>query len=654
MSKTLTVYLAADVSKLNSGLARGKRGLKDFEDGSSSLGSKLSGMVGPAMIGAAAAAGAFAVSLAVDGVKAAIEDEKAVAKLSTTLKNLGFESQTAKVLSFIDGLQRATGVSEDMLRPAFERLAISTGDVGAAQTSLQLAMDISAGTGKSLESVANALGKAYDGNTGALGKRGTGIDKAVLKSGDMQTITQELSKTFEGQAAAAADTFGGKLARLSVGFNELKESFGTGFIDGLSESAGGIDGLMTQMQMLEPQMKALGVTTGQVASNVITLGGDAAALWNVFTNFSDNNAFVRTLMTIANHLTPLSWAFEAVTFAAEKLGIVTETKLTGIDLLTNNGKFKAINDMNRLYETNTNVLTANAAATQKATAAQKVLEDRYQATLQVFNLAKTKLSEATHELEKWNSEIDSFVSTTANKITSGLNIGTAFEAATSEAGKAAGLTTAKAFQEQMAKALKFGNLLQKLKSSGAKDNLIQQVADVGPEAGAALAEDLIQSGLIPTLQSQLDQVQAEAATLAASMVPPFLLEGQSAARGAVAAALIEFQSAQTALEIAGKAAGKSFGAGLLDEIEKAIKDAQAALQNVKGGTGVTAVGQDFTAYPGGSGLSAQEANMFDIAAYNANYAAALLNTGSDIDRVLRQSNNRNGWYEMPTVTPVLQ
>ena len=66
-------------------------------------------------------------------------------------------------------------------------------------------------------------------------------------------------------------------------------------------------------------------------------------------------------------------------------------------------------------------------------------------------------------------------------------------------------------------------------------------------------------------------MQAEAATLAASLVPPFLLEGQSAARGAVASALIEFKSAESALEIAGKAAGKSFGAGLMDEIDKAIK-----------------------------------------------------------------------------------
>ena len=655
MSKTLTVYLAADVSKLNSGLSKAKRGLKDFEDGSTSLGSKLSGMVGPALIGAAAAAGAFAVSMAVDGVKAAIEDEKAVARLSTTLKNMGFESQTQNVLKFVDGLQRATGVSEDMLRPAFERLAISTGNVGQAQTSLQLAMDISAGTGKSLESVANALGKAYDGNTGALGKLGTGIDKAVLKTGDMKLITEQLGKTFEGQAAAAADTFGGKMARLSVAFDEVKESFGAGFLDGLMKSSGGIDGLMTQMQNLEPQMKALGMTTGQLTSNVVILGGDVAGLWNSFSQWSDNNNFVRTLMTIGNHLTPLSWAFEAVKKAADALGITTETKLTGIDLLTNQGKFGAINKMNALWDQNTITTNANTQATLKATAAQKKLDDAYQATVEMFNIAKGKLADATNELKKWNDEIDTFITTTANKITSGLNIGQAFEDATSEAGKAAGLTTAKAFQDQLAKALKFGNLLQQLKSSGAKDNLIQQVADVGPDAGVALAEDLIKSGLIPTLQAQFDEVQAQAQTLAASLVPPFLTEGQSAARAAVGSALIEFNNAKEAMFIAGKAAGKTFGAGLLDEIRKAIEEAQAAMQNVKAGTGVsTVMGQDFTAYPGGSPLSAQEANFFDIAAYNANYAAAQLNTGNDIARVIQQSNNRIGYYEIPTIAPVLQ
>ena len=649
--KTLTVLVGADVSQLTRQLNKGKASLRDFANGTASLGDVMKANLGPALIGAGIAAGAFATALAVDGVKAAIQEEKELTKLSTTLNNLGFGAATDGVNQFIDDMQFATGVADTKLRPAFERLIISTKDIGTAQNSLQLAMDISAGTGKSLESVTNALGKAYDGNFGALGKLGTGLDKTILKTGDMDAITKELSKTFDGQASAAANSWDGRLKRLSIAGDELKESFGTGFLSGLDKALGGsgegLDGLIQTTRDLQPALISIGGEIGNITANLIflTQGLGKAIQWL--------DAFGMEVNNTGNRLSLLTGTIGFVKAAWDSVfNNDGPKKLTGIDLLTNNGKFGPLNQMNALIAQMNDNTNANTTATNKASDANKLLQARYQATLEVFNLAKTKLSDATRELEKWNSEIDSFVSTTANKITSGLNIGAAFEAATSEAGKAAGLTTAMAFQEQMAKALKFGNLLQKLKSSGAKDNLIQQVADVGPEAGVALAEDLIQSGLIPTLQSQLDQVQAEAATLAASMVPPFLLEGQSAARGAVSAALIEFQSAQTALEIAGKAAGKSFGAGLLDEIEAAIKAAQASLQNVKGGTGPAQMFQASPEVIANQALIDQE--LFNIATSNANYVASLLSAGSDLDRVIRQSNNRNGWYEMPTVTPVLQ
>jgi hypothetical protein len=651
--KTLTVLVGADVSQLTRQLGKGRASLRDFANGSASLGDVMKANLGPAMIGAGIALAGLATAMAIDGVKAAIQEEKELAKLSTTLNNLGFGAATDGINQFIDDMQFATGVSDTQLRPSFERLIISTNDIATAQKSLQLAMDIAAGTNKTVEQTSSALAKAYDGNYGALTKLNTGLDKAVVKTGDMDLITKELAKTFDGQASAAADTFDGRLKRLGIAGDELKESFGTGFLAGLDKALGGtgegMDGLIQTTRDLQPALMNIGMQVGNMTAELLLLVqglGKAIEYLDSF-GIEVNNT--------GNRISLLTGTIGIVKAAWDSVFQNNDKKLSGIDLLTNNGKFGPLNRMNALMEQMNGNTDANTVATTKASAAQKLLETRYQATLEVFNLAKGKLSDATRELEKWNSEIDTFISSTAGKIMSGLNIGAAFEAATSEAGKAAGLTTAKAFQEQMAKSLKFGGLLAKLKSSGAKDNLIQQVADVGPEAGVALAEDLIQSGLIPTLQSQLDQVQAEAATLAASLVPPFLLEGQSAARGAVAAALIEFQSAQTALEIAGKAAGKSFGAGLLNEIEKAIKAAQTALQNVQGGTGMSsAVGQDFTAYPGGSPLSAQEANMFDIAAYNANYAASLLSTGGDIDRVIRQSNNRNGWYEMPTVTPVLQ
>ena len=145
-------------------------------------------------------------------LSAAIADEKAQKALTQTLKNLGLAYSTLSVTKYIDDLQRATGVSEDQLRPAFQRLVLVLGDVGKAQKALSLAMDISAGTGKDLSAVSMALSKGYSGQMTALSRLGAGLDKALLKSGDMEAITAKLSELFAGQALVAANTYAGQMA----------------------------------------------------------------------------------------------------------------------------------------------------------------------------------------------------------------------------------------------------------------------------------------------------------------------------------------------------------------------------------------------------------------------------------------------------------
>ena len=210
MSKTLTVYLAADIRKLSSGLTTGKAELSAFDRTMGNMSSTMSSMLGPALIGAGIAAAALAVKFGVDGVNAAVADEAAAAKLAQTMDNLGLAQDTAPVEAMIDAMQRQYGVADDELRPAYDRLIRSIGDTGKATATLQLAMDISAGTGKSLDAVVQALGKAYDGNTGGLSRLGAGIDKATLATGDMNLITSALATTFSGQAATAAGTYQGQ------------------------------------------------------------------------------------------------------------------------------------------------------------------------------------------------------------------------------------------------------------------------------------------------------------------------------------------------------------------------------------------------------------------------------------------------------------
>jgi hypothetical protein len=223
-SRTLKLSILADVDQLKKSLNSANA---DVEGSSSKLG-EFSKKAGLAFAAAGAAAGAYAVKLAVDGVKAAIEDEAAQIRLATSLKNAtgATNDMIAAVEKQITKTSLATGVADDKLRPALSRLALSTGDVSKAQDLLTLALDISQATGKDLNSVANSLGKAYDGNSTALAKLGIGLSAAELKTMSYTEQQEYLTKLFGGAAAANAETFAGRMEILQNRFNEAKESIG--------------------------------------------------------------------------------------------------------------------------------------------------------------------------------------------------------------------------------------------------------------------------------------------------------------------------------------------------------------------------------------------------------------------------------------------
>jgi len=201
----------------------------------------------PAMAGLGrgfAAAGAALVSMIgiqeitqflKDSAQAAIEDEKSMRSLAQAMTNVGLSGQLPEIEAGIDRLSRMNGIADDKLRPAFQQLALVTEDVTKSQKLLSLAMDISAGTGRDLESVTMALAKAAGGQTTALGRLGVGLDSTLLKSKDMDAITAELSRKFGGQAAAAADTYGGKMAKLGVAADEAKEKIGYALLKALDD-----------------------------------------------------------------------------------------------------------------------------------------------------------------------------------------------------------------------------------------------------------------------------------------------------------------------------------------------------------------------------------------------------------------------------------
>jgi len=140
------------------------------------------------------------------------------------------EGQIQATEDYILKTSLATGVADEQLRPAFQRLAVSTKDVNEAQKLLNLSLDIAKGRGLDLETVANALGRAQDGNTTALGRLGLGLSKAELSTLSFTEVQQKLSDLYGGAAAANAETFQGKIDRLKVGFDEAKEALGVALL----------------------------------------------------------------------------------------------------------------------------------------------------------------------------------------------------------------------------------------------------------------------------------------------------------------------------------------------------------------------------------------------------------------------------------------
>jgi hypothetical protein len=148
--------------------------------------------------------------------------------------NLGFAAPF--IGQFIDKLALATGKAGGDLTNAFVALSGATGDATTAQKLLNTALDISAGTGKDLQSVSVALSRAFKGETTALARLRIGYTTAELQAMDFDELLQVLQNRFKGAGANAADSYAGKLARIGEAADLAKEKIGEGFVDGLEAS----------------------------------------------------------------------------------------------------------------------------------------------------------------------------------------------------------------------------------------------------------------------------------------------------------------------------------------------------------------------------------------------------------------------------------
>lgn len=205
-----------------------KKGFKEAEKATTGL-EKSFKSLGKVLVGLFSAQ--QVVNFGRASIKAFSDDEKAASRLTQTVSNLGLAFEDTRVTKFISDLEATSGVLDDSLRPAFQSLLTTTGSVTKAQELLGLALDVSAGSGVDVVSVAGDLSKAYTGNTKSLAKYNTGLSRAELQTSSFADIQALLAKQFAGQNAAYLDTYAGKVAILNVAYANMQETIGKGLVD---------------------------------------------------------------------------------------------------------------------------------------------------------------------------------------------------------------------------------------------------------------------------------------------------------------------------------------------------------------------------------------------------------------------------------------
>jgi hypothetical protein len=322
--RTLKLNLLADVDQFGRSLNKADNDAKGFAGGLKKYGK----MAAAAFAVAGAAAAAYAIKIGVDGVRAAVEDEASQKQLAEALKNTtnATDAQIASTEEYITKQQLAFGVADTKLRPALANLARATGDVGKAQQLTNLAMDISAATGKDLETVSLTLSKAYNGNIGALTKLGIPLDDAIKKSGDFNLVQGELVRLFGGAAKANTETYAGQLAIVTERVGELKESIGVALLptmkillENVNQVAKGFsgedpEGLSNRARELAGNFEGNGANSLGGALRAV-----ADAFGNLFSTVTDGGPGAASVMEqIAGSLESIANAINTVSNAYQK------------------------------------------------------------------------------------------------------------------------------------------------------------------------------------------------------------------------------------------------------------------------------------------------------------------------------------------------
>lgn len=476
----------------------------------------------PATAALAAGTGVLAKQL-FDAARAAAQDEAAQKQLRLALINStgATENQVIGVEDLIDKMARATGVADDQLRPAMGTLARATGDLTTAQQLLKLALDISAATGKPVEEVTNALGLAYLGNTKALRALGIETKNADGSTKSFKQIQEELSKQFAGASATAANTFEGKLARLQVAFDEIKERIGKAVLPFLEKFATFmLDAVVPAVEQMITSLTGGSGLNRAFREGIAAAGPFSKALIDGLEKISlAVLEMVKTFIVAGEGLKALQTVAKA--FAG---GI--KTAIPDIaQVFALGAAAQGVDILKGRTENYFDVLRSELPTLQAAVAAQQALGnavtvvpdrlDRLEASLAkvkpqleatggstkgltdkvkeaadaIRDRMNRALDDAKDKLTDAQNAFNDFRDNVTGAIKGVVNFGDAAQTSAERGG----VSFFDALEEQANKAKEFGSLVDRLLAAGLSKEALQQVIDAGQEAGSFIAKQLLES-----------------------------------------------------------------------------------------------------------------------------------------------------------------
>lgn len=507
------------------GFDRAKKEFQSLEG----FGAKAGYIVKNAMLPIAAAAGGVAAGLGL-AAKAAAEDQQSMAQLEGQLRRSvgATQAQIDAVGQYVDKTQLALGVTDTMVRQGLGTLVRATRDTTKAQELMNLALDISAATGKDAESVAVALAKSYGGQLSALKKLGIPLDEATIKTKDFDKAQQQLADTFGGAAQANANTFSGRVQRLKLRFEEMVEAVGykvlpilTNFVEKITDlvDAFGEDGIGGAIRVFRGQLQGLARSAdgtvngfGNFVNALITVRNALAHVLNMFIRlynvlpFLDNIGTIDMVDQLGTSFADLYGALSKTTLEMEKqanlqgfMGPVASRnvqELTDYQAAYREGLYEttdAEEEMGKAAGGSSKKLAAKKKSTDDARKAleeyRKALADAIEGVRDQFSPA---LQSANEKLTAAQNLYNDFYKGIRQGIAGIFDIGNAWrEAADSEGAK----TFFGVLADQADKARRLAANLKILIERGLDDpTVLQTIIDQGADTGLAISQAIIDGG----------------------------------------------------------------------------------------------------------------------------------------------------------------